>query len=749
MKSLVIARRELAAYLLAPSSYVVAAVFLAAQGYAFFFFLTLHNQRSAPHHWPAQTFFGGSFLFWLFLFFTAAVLAMRLIAEEKRTGTIEPLLTAPVSAAQVVVGKYLSALAFYSLLWAPTSFYFFWLSRVAPAGFTLDLGPIATGYLGTLLAGASSLALCLLASSTTTHQLLAAVLGFLALVVLLLLGTAGEAATAGGLHDLLAQISLPRHLERFASGIVDTRPFVFHLGLVALALWAAARLLAFPRLGQHRARRVAVELGLLAAVIVAANLLSSRHHRRWDGTREQTHTLAPLTQEILGRIVEPVDVRVIMLPTGADDDVYPQAHRLLSRYRDENPRIRPEMLELDKHADRVRLLAQRYALGGEDLAAGVVVFERQTSDGPRVKIVHRRELAEFALDDAGLPQLRALRAEAAFDGALLDLLEEKPTEVCFSSGHGELRVDSAAVDGMSDWATALRHSHHRPRTLVSLAAGVPHDCQVTVLAGPERPFTANELDALEAYWQRGGRLFILLGPALETNGPGRGDSATATPSASAAGRLRLRTTGLEALLERWGIGVKDALVLDSSLELAAGTLAWAVETGYGGHSISRGFSGRRTIWSLARPLVALSAAGAAVEVVVRTSEAGWGETDARQIAAGRPRFDQDSDERGPLAVALALVADASSDASARLVVFGSHALARNDHDLAFNRDLLVAAVSWLGGRERALGLPPRVPAQLRLSLDASELKRVFSGIVVGLPLVVLLLGCGVWWRRRT
>ena len=743
MKWAVIARREIAAYFRSPVSYLVGALFLLVQGYAFWFLLTALNQQSAPSNGPALYFFGGSFLFWLFLWFIAAVIAMRLIAEEKRLGTIEPLLTAPLGPAEIIIGKYLAALVFYAALWAPTSVYLLWLYRLTPAGLTLDAGPLLAGYLGTLLIGASALAICLVASTVTQHQLLAVVLGFFALTFLQLLGAASELAAPGSIFRLLGErISLQRQMEDFARGLVDTRALVLHLGLVALGLWAAIRLLALPRMSRWDKRRMAGELALLLIVIGGVNIVSNRYYRRLDWTRARQNTLAPMTRDLLSHLTEPVNVYVMMLPSANPPDnpadPFPPVRDLLEQYRAYSPMLRVEYLSTERDPDRVRLLAQRFGMTGDELDAGAVAFERQTPSGPRTQYVPRSQLADFTTDPDGMPHLQALRAEAAFDSALYDILQNHPTEVCFTRGHGELRIDSLAVDGMTDWGDALKRSHHRLRTLATMQEGIPADCQVAVLAGPERPFTSDELAALENFWQRGGRILLLLGPALSESGPS------------------FPRTGLETFLERRGVHATPAIVLDPTIKMAANSLAWAIDDGYGDHPISRNFAGARTVWSLARPLSATPQSGWRASSLARTSESGWGETDLGAVLA-RPeqlRYDAARDLKGPITVALALqaadeTAQPKTSAAARLVVFGAPSLARNDHDVYFNRDFLVAAVTWLAGTQRSLGIAPQIPAQFRLSLDQGQINRVFWSAIFGLPLLVLLLGAGVWWRRRS
>jgi ABC-2 type transport system permease protein len=289
MKAFAIARRELAAYFLSPVSWIVLTLFLLIEGYTFWLFCELLNGRDTPHGAVLQYFFGGTFLYWVFVMFLVAVLTMRLLAEEKRAGTIEPLLTAPVDRWEVVVGKFLGALGFWAALWLPTLLYVVVLRAYAPEGAAPDPGPIVAGYLGTMLIGAGAIAIGLVASALTRNQILAAVLAFVALVMLLLIGVVGDALVrTGPSAEVLRYLNLFRHMEDFGRGIVDSRRIVWHLGLVALGVFAAARAL-------RPSRRGLVEVLLLMAIVGGVNWLGARHYARGDWTRGRTFALSDRT----------------------------------------------------------------------------------------------------------------------------------------------------------------------------------------------------------------------------------------------------------------------------------------------------------------------------------------------------------------------------------------------------------------------------------------------------------------------
>jgi ABC-2 type transport system permease protein len=132
-------RRELQVYFLSPLAYVVLTVFLLVNGFVFWLIVSFLSDPRASLGAPLELFFGQTFFFWLVLLFVTPVLTMRLLSEERRSGAIEVLMTAPVTEAQVILGKYLAALAFYTFLWLPTLVYALIIDRYGD----VDWGPVA------------------------------------------------------------------------------------------------------------------------------------------------------------------------------------------------------------------------------------------------------------------------------------------------------------------------------------------------------------------------------------------------------------------------------------------------------------------------------------------------------------------------------------------------------------------------------------------------------------------------------
>jgi ABC-2 type transport system permease protein len=721
MKSLVIARRELLAYLTSPISYLTATLFLLVEGYSFWFFLGVLNQHPTMHGAVLQYFFGGTFLFWLFVMFLAAVLTMRLLAEERRSGTLEPLLTAPIAEPSVIVGKYLGCLAFYVVI----------LGAYAPPGGAPDPGPLAAGYLGTFLVSSSALALGLLFSTVTRNQILAAVLSFVTLAMLLLIGALGDVLVrTGRFAPLLSHINLFHQMEDFGRGIVDSRPIVYHLGLAAVALFAAARALAVGRAGSF-GRRALIEIALAVAIVMGLNVLSARHWFRADWTRGRTFALSPKTEQLIRNLPRDVDVLVFMEPTGDyANDLYNDVHELGERARRLSPRLHVEYVDIDREPERAKIVAKKYGIYEDDLRDGVIVV----ASGDQSKYIMRNDLAEYdyakSAESGGPPPLKAWKGEQALASAILAVTDERAPNVCFVKGHGEPAIDGFEPGDYGDFAEDLKRDHQAPRA-ITLDRGVPADCDVTVLAGPEQPLPQPDVVELARLLERGGRLMVLLGPTFDER------------------VTRFVDVGVEDLLTRWGASPRNDVVADVP-RVRGSAVAFAVTEGYADHPITRHLMHRQTIWSNVREVVPAPKPGIDAHTLVHTSDDGWGETDLGIFRAEADlRYDEGRDVKGPISIAVAAERTEGTGKGARLVVFGSSDLAANRAGIGYNRELLLSALAWLEQREPRIAIGPRTPEQLRLSLDDAQLDRVFLLCVIGLPLLTLLLGGGVYWVRRS
>jgi ABC-2 type transport system permease protein len=232
-------KRELFAFWVTPLAWVLVSVFLVVQGLHFSVLVKNFSEMGMieSDQTPIQAFFGNTVLLYLVLFLLVPPMTMRLFAEERRSGTIESLMTAPVSASSVVLAKYAAALLTYCAMWAPTVLYVVILQR---SGF-IDWHVVGASYLGVGLVGAGYLALGLLMSALTKSQFLALVLTALVLLVLFILGIGEFVTHDGALHDVCAYVSVWAQMNDFASGVVDSRRLVLDGTLIVLPLFLTVR----------------------------------------------------------------------------------------------------------------------------------------------------------------------------------------------------------------------------------------------------------------------------------------------------------------------------------------------------------------------------------------------------------------------------------------------------------------------------------------------------------------------------
>ncbi len=219
-----IARRDFQAYFNSPVAYVVLGVFLLVLGYLFFSTLFLGGFASM------RGFFSVTPI--LFVIFGPAI-TMRLISEERKTGTIEQLLTLPVSNFEVVFGKFLAAFAIVCVGLLFTVPYALSVSMLTPADTSFDYGPVIGGYIGLLLLSSSFLSLGLFASALTKNQIVAFIIG-LALCFFFFFVDKFAVLMPPSIGAVLEYISVDYHFGNIARGVVDTRDVIFYLSLIAI-----------------------------------------------------------------------------------------------------------------------------------------------------------------------------------------------------------------------------------------------------------------------------------------------------------------------------------------------------------------------------------------------------------------------------------------------------------------------------------------------------------------------------------
>lgn len=710
-------RRELQITLRAPIVYVIGGLFLAVQGIAFAGLVgALSDPRKpAPLGALLEGQLAGTLLTWVLQLVVLTLLGMRTIADDKRGGGWELLLTAQVGEGAAVVGKWFAAVTVYAMLWLPTLAYLIVVAiyRVDSGGW--DGASIATGYLGAIAIGAALLAWTVAASAATSTTLLAGAFGFAMLIGLFLVGELPAsfpdlAVDHPTLSRALSALSLRGQLTTFARGELSFASIAFVGGLALTGLSLA---IAFACMG--RRRRVAIRFAstaLVALIVLLVGIVFVRHPVRLDVSAARRNSLDSETRTVLANLPSGATLTIVQPTLGALQPVYDEVARVADRMADEGA-VTVRSFDPASLPGGLDAAARAAGLAPGDLASnGGVVVELSG----RRRVVDRLQLVSIAANADGIPAVESLAIEQALAGALAELSNDAPVTVCATSGHGELPLERADKD--ADWSMLADRLRAEGMTVETMTDA--KRCNVIIVAGPATPFSSDEALAIQAFVQRGGGLLV---------------AAASRPVPSG-----LAATGLEGVLGSAGLSLPSAIAVDPSLTVREIPGALLVVGGYAQHEINRGFAeARATIWFQPRAVVASSGA----QPLVSASSASWGE---RDLENSPPQQDA-TDIAGPVGLAAL-----GSPRRGRIIALGSaesFTTAILEGGISAGDLWLSHAVRYLAGRQAPkVAVAARSVDQIRLVMTSSQRRSVMLLSIAGIPLAWLFVGALVVLLRR-
>ncbi len=305
--------KEIKAYFNSPVAYVVLGVFLLAAGSLYYFVLSggvFATERASMRGLFA-------FLPWLFMVLAPA-LTMRLFAEEKKTGTIESLMTLPLTERQVVIAKFLASWTVAGLGILLTIPFAISLSFMVPAEVSIDYGPVLGSYFGAILLSGVFCALGLLCSAITRDQMVSFIVA-LALCFVFIIADALSQLVEGPLGEVVQYLSVTHHFQGISRGVIDTRNLLYYVTVIGLALYLTIRFLVREREDMHRNASLSAHAmsGLDSFLLIASavgsialvNLLATDFFVRFDMTKSGAYTLSSATRTTLEGLEDPVTVR--------------------------------------------------------------------------------------------------------------------------------------------------------------------------------------------------------------------------------------------------------------------------------------------------------------------------------------------------------------------------------------------------------------------------------------------------------
>jgi ABC-type uncharacterized transport system involved in gliding motility auxiliary subunit len=309
--------------------------------------------------------------------------------------------------------------------------------------------------------------------------------------------------------------------------------------------------------------------------------------------------------------------------------------------------------------------------------------------------------------------------EQAFSNALMRLVRAEDKLIVALSGHGERRLDGNANYDLGGFGRHLRTNGFNSQQLnLAIEQDVPVNASMLLIASPQTDLLPGEVSKLLNYIDRGGNLLWLVD------------------------QESLR--GLLPLTEKLRLTLTPGVVVDPQAEQLKAPITFALGAIYGQHVITNNFD-YITVFPFARQITINENEEWSSVSLVEAAQQGWVETGDLN---GAVNFDQADDVAGPISIAVALTRNIQ-DREQRIVVVGSgHFLANTYLGNGSNLDFGINLINWLTGDEELIVIQPRATLDSNLILSESELILIAIGFLVLLPLLFLVSGTVIWWRRR-
>lgn len=448
---------------------------------------------------------------------------------------------------------------------------------------------------------------------------------------------------------------------------------------------------------------VAVYIVIIVVVLGLANFLAQRYNKSWDSTANKQFSLSDQTVKVVKGLKQDVTIRDFDR-TSSFSDPRGGARDLLDRYGNLSPMVHVEYIDPAKKPEIAR-------------AAGVKTY------------------GTIYIETAGRKQEAKSATEEELTGALVRALKGGERNVCVLTGAGEHSLDDTNENGYSTAKELLEKSNYKTQNINLLQKReVPKECNVLLVGGPRLDYVPAAVDAMKKYIEAGGRGLFALDPPLQFKGQEVAENAA-----------------LGSQLGEWGVTLDKDLVIDPNPvnRLFGFTAAVVLVNDYESHQIVRELKNGATAFPLVRSMDSKSAGKTSVEKLFTSSADSFGATN---LASTSINPSDKNNKKGPLTLAVAGTYNTGqANNNGRFVVVGSSAWIANNilpsRSLA-NRDLFLNMMNWLSSDEDLISIRPKEPENRPLALTVRQMRVLMYSTLIALPLIVVVAGVSVWWRRR-
>jgi ABC-type uncharacterized transport system involved in gliding motility auxiliary subunit len=436
---------------------------------------------------------------------------------------------------------------------------------------------------------------------------------------------------------------------------------------------------------------------IILAVLVVANFLANRYNKTFDATSNKRYSLSDQTKKIVHDLKQDITIQYFDKPSGM------QAGKdLLDRYALLSPKIHIEYVDYLKKPQLARA-------------------DNITREGEAVVVNGAKKEEAKTFDEEGLT------------GAIIRTLKGGERTVCVATGSGEHRLEDTTAEGLSEFQTAVQKDNYKVKSISFLEkAEVPSECTTLIIAGPSGDYIQPAVDAIKKYVEGGGRALIMLDPPLKVGRRDIGDN-----------------DALLNLLSSWGVTADKDLILDENpvAQLVGLGPEVPVVTTYESHPIVNDLSGTATGFPVSRSLQVKNGDKTTVTKLFSSSRNSFATT---TLNAPEIRIDPNKDKQGPFSLAaVGTYSTGKENSQGRFVVVGNSRWAANNF-LRFNgnKNLLLNMLNWLSSDEDLISIRPKEPEDRRINLTRAQFLMLRSVSQFMLPLIVIVGGVMVWWKRR-
>ncbi len=476
---------------------------------------------------------------------------------------------------------------------------------------------------------------------------------------------------------------------------------------------------------------VLVQIALILFLVAMVNSFAFKHYARWDFSRDQKYALSDKTKRFLDTLKSKMRITVFFAP---NTPITADVQNLLTEYQYAGKgKIDVEHINPERNLSRAKELFDKYKVVTDE---SLLVLDY---DG-RNKTVKASEMADF--DQSGMafgegPRVTAFKGEQAITSAMMDLVEGKKKTIGYVTGHKEPSL-SESSSPITVLKTFIENENikFQELNLLDLDA-IPADVKAVMIIGPQYDFSDREMKLLRDFWDKQGRLLLLLDPGA-------------------------KTPKLRGFVNELGVKMNDdrlMVFLRTGIQELA--LARDVQARFLGDSpITKRLADVRALFlggtsSLTPEQDRVRAANIRVEPLIQAEKGYFAETDYNTDDQAKLQADAKQSSNVPLTIGAAVEKGGSADQrvqvnSSRLVVV-SNATFVQDNAITQDQqglDFISGSVNWLLSREQLIGIAPKVPKPLNFSLEEEALRRLRWILLVFIPLVPALIGTMVWWQRR-